>query len=252
MSTQLQKQFQILLIGDRAIDRYILGEIKRISPEAPVPVIDKHEVVEKQGMALNVQANLSAFNVKIDTCLGTRTSVKTRIVDKKSGYHLLRIDQDQKSSPVTLDKKLDVYDAIVVSDYDKGSVSYETYEFIKNNYQGPVFVDTKKTDLERLNGFFIKVNEDEFHKLVTTAENVIVTKGKEGASLNGKNYPGSDVVVKDVCGAGDTFLSALVYYFLVSKNIDVAISFANKAAGISVQHSGVYVLTKEDIDALSR
>ena len=55
------------------------------------------------------------------------------------------------------------------------------------------------------------------------------------------------VKVFDVCGAGDTFLSALVYQFLQTKNMQESIIYANKAAAISVTHPGAYHLSKKDI-----
>ena len=56
-----------------------------------------------------------------------------------------------------------------------------------------------------------------------------------------------NVEVSDVCGAGDTFLSALTYQYLVSNNIESAIKFANKAASITVQHIGNYAPTLNEI-----
>ena len=60
----------------------------------------------------------------------------------------------------------------------------------------------------------------------------------------------SEGKVFDVCGAGDTFLAALVYEFLKTKNMQTDIEFANKAAAIAVTHPGAYHLTKKDIESL--
>jgi D-beta-D-heptose 7-phosphate kinase/D-beta-D-heptose 1-phosphate adenosyltransferase len=76
---------------------------------------------------------------------------------------------------------------------------------------------------------------------------LIVTKGAQGVDYQGKNYPAVGVSVFDVCGAGDTFLSALVYFYLRYGKIDTAIPYANKAAAIAVTHFGTYVLQKRDI-----
>jgi sugar/nucleoside kinase (ribokinase family) len=77
---------------------------------------------------------------------------------------------------------------------------------------------------------------------------LIVTRGDAGAEWNGSVYP-ADVAgdVTDVCGAGDTFLAALVYKFLETQNMPNAIEFANKAAAVTVQHIGVYAPTLEEI-----
>jgi len=53
--------------------------------------------------------------------------------------------------------------------------------------------------------------------------------------------------VTDVCGAGDTFLAALVYKFLETKHMPDAIKFANQAAAVTVQHVGVYAPRLEEI-----
>ena len=79
-------------------------------------------------------------------------------------------------------------------------------------------------------------------------DNLIVTKGSGGAEYLGKNYPGEKVSVFDVFGAGDTFLSALVYFYLEYGTIEEAIPYANKAAAIAVQNFGTYVLNEDDIN----
>ena len=94
---------------------------------------------------------------------------------------------------------------------------------------------------------FYKINEEEYSKLPCKSENLIVTKGSKGADYQGKNYPAVGVSVFDVCGAGDTFLSALVYFYLLYGKIDKAIPYANKAAAIAVTHFGTYVLSTEDV-----
>jgi sugar/nucleoside kinase (ribokinase family) len=70
---------------------------------------------------------------------------------------------------------------------------------------------------------------------------LIVTHGDNGAEWNGWVFPAEIVGdVTDVCGAGDTFLAALAYKFLETKDMRQAVIFANKAASITVQHIGVY------------
>ena len=65
-------------------------------------------------------------------------------------------------------------------------------------------------------------------------------------------FPADPVEVVDVCGAGDTFLAAMVAEYLNTNNISDAIKFANRASAVSVQHNGVYALTKEDIKKIKR
>ena len=81
-------------------------------------------------------------------------------------------------------------------------------------------------------------------------ENLIVTLGSHGVSWKGLIFKPELVKVFDVCGAGDTFLAALVYQFLETKNMEQSIVYANKAAAISVTHPGAYHLTKKDIESI--
>ena len=67
----------------------------------------------------------------------------------------------------------------------------------------------------------------------------IVTRGPSGCDYNGKNYPTTNVPVKDVSGAGDTFLSGLVTEYTKTKNISRAIKFAQECTTIVIQKSGV-------------
>lgn len=243
------KKFKILLIGDTGLDVYQFGNVRRISPEAPVPVFDFLYSEERPGMASNVKANLEALGVEVDL-LTSKRSVKTRLIDLKTKHHIVRIDNDNPTKePLVLDRNYiswGKYDAVVVSDYNKGFISYDTLFELKNIFNGPVYVDTKKTDLSRLEGFFVKINEDERNKAVSLCSEVIVTMGGSGAVYKDKSYPGQNVEVSDACGAGDTFLAALAYFHLLTGNMDRAITYANKAAAVTVQHLGTYAPKLEE------
>ena len=67
-------------------------------------------------------------------------------------------------------------------------------------------------------------------------ENLIVTVGGNGTIYEGNVYPAEKVNVFDVVGAGDTFLAALTYAYLKHGDVTAAISIANKASAIAVQH----------------
>lgn len=242
--------YNILLIGDNCIDIYKYGSVDRISPEAPVPVFKFSHEESKPGMAGNVALNLEAFGCKVNFLHG-ETSIKTRLIDLRSRQHIVRIDVDELSTPIEFETNIpDFYDAVVISDYTKGTVEYETIEEVRRIYSGPIFVDTKKHDLARFEGCIVKINSTEHSLAKSVPTDLIVTAGDQGAYFKGKHYPTDKVEVVDVCGAGDTFLSALVFEYLQTQNMDTAIKFANKASSISVQHSGVYVLTKKDIETL--
>jgi len=240
------KSLKVILIGDTCVDEYHYGTIDRLSPEAPVPVFVKQREEIKEGMAANVANNLEKLGVSVVKYLGL-PSKKIRMIDVKSQQHVLRVDQDTQSQSLPTNTKFDFnVDAIVISDYDKGFVSYELIEqLIKSGL--PVFVDTKKNNLQRFEGSFVKINNSEFQKAKTTIDNLIVTMGDRGVRYKNKIYPAPTVEITDVCGAGDTFLAALCYQYLRTCDIDNAIKFAIRAASVTVKHIGVYAPTLEEI-----
>lgn len=240
---------KILLIGDNGVDHYQYGTVDRISPEAPVPIINYTHTVSKPGMAANVKDNLVKLGCDVEFVHGIKTCIKTRIIDSKSKQHLLRIDQDAKSSPVRVDyTDIGQYDAIVVSDYNKGSVEYETVEQLRKVYEGPIFIDTKKTDLARFEGCYVKINALEYAAAKTYPTELIVTLGRNGVRYKEHEISTPQVEAFDVCGAGDSFLAALCYQYVLTKNILGAIEFATKAASVTIQHVGVYSPTLAQIE----
>ena len=255
-NTQQPTQFNVLLIGDSCIDKYAYGSCDRLSPEAPIPVLKFSNTLTKKGMAANVKDNLEAFGLVVDFITNEEEITKTRYIDERSGQHLLRVDHDVALRP--WDGKtllpLETYDAIVISDYNKGFLTYELIENLRKSYKGPVFLDTKKQDLSRFDKCFVKINETEYNARFSICPELIVTLGGKGAMykrfFNERFFPTIKTEVVDVCGAGDTFLSALAYEYLRSSNMDNAINFANRCSAITVTHRGVYVLTNTDIDSI--
>lgn len=248
MNTQALRKYKILLIGDKGTDVYTYGNITRISPEAPIPVFEPISSVEKPGMADNVRVNLEALGCAVTFMYGD-VSIKERLIDIRSKQQVVRIDKDTKSVPLLVNKGLlKGYDAIVISDYNKGSVTYELIEqAIRIGV--PVFVDTKKTDLERMQGAWVKINELEYSKVKSKCTGLIVTRGGKGADALFQEFSTTapNVEVVDVTGAGDTFLSALAYMYLNTQDIKVAMEFATRAASITVQHLGCYAPTLKEI-----
>ena len=247
--TQQLKSFKILLIGDNCKDIYQYGTIDRLSPEAPVPVFVPTRKEERDGMAGNVYNNLESLGCEVTYLFG-ETSTKTRLIDERSKQQIVRIDNDVESTPLTFDTDIpDVYDAVVVSDYNKGTVSYELIEELIA-LSIPIFIDTKKTDLERFQGAWVKINELEYSKIKTECTGLIVTKGSRGAKLvhHDIDIPAPSVEVVDVTGAGDTFLAALVVNYLLQKDIKEAVVCAIHAASITVQHLGVYAPSWEELE----
>jgi D-beta-D-heptose 7-phosphate kinase/D-beta-D-heptose 1-phosphate adenosyltransferase len=253
MIIQQPKLFKILLIGDDCVDVYQYGTVDRISPEAPVPVFKLSYEEQRPGMAGNVLANLKALGCEVHY-LHNETSTKIRLIDSRSKQHIVRIDNDITSTPLTIETAIPkVYDAVVISDYNKGTVSYDLIEeIIQESDRGinfPVFIDTKKTELERFQGAWVKINSAEYKLIKNECSGLIVTMGEEGARVVHHDiyYPAPAVEVSDVCGAGDTFLAALTYKWCETRNIDDAVQFAIKAASITVQHLGNYAPTLKEI-----
>lgn len=152
------KDYNVVIIGDLMLDRYLYGNIARISPEAPVPVLEKVNVENKPGGAANVALNIKSLgstpfllgitgrdtsgkillNLLAQEGINTEniitvndrpTTVKTRIM--ASGQHILRIDEeisDYLSDNIqeSLKKKFDTLtndvkiDAVIFQDYNKG------------------------------------------------------------------------------------------------------------------------------------
>lgn len=239
--------FRILVVGDVCVDNYQYGIVDRISPEAPVPVFIPTREESRNGMAANVAANLAALGCEVLVASG-QPGLKTRLIDERSKQQIVRIDNDHINEPYPLDgMDLTVCSAIVVSDYNKGNVTYELIENLRKTYTGPIFIDTKKTDLARFVGCIVKINNKEYNDAKTLCDDLIVTQGRNGARYKDKTYPAVEIAVTDVCGAGDTFLAALCYKYLKSKDMDLAIEFAIRASAVTVQHIGVYAPTLEEI-----
>lgn len=246
-NTHQQKSFKILLIGDDCLDIYQFGTVDRISPEAPVPIFKMGYKDERAGMARNVKVNLEELGCHVDYIPGS-TSTKTRLIDSRSKQQLLRIDNDAKSHPITLETAIpDLYDAVVISDYCKGAVSYELIESIieesDHSSKFPVFIDTKKHDLSRFQGAWVKINEHEYKQITGECTGLIVTKGSNGAEAihHDIKLPAVPTEVVDVTGAGDTFLSSFVFQYLnTNGDLKSSIEFAIRASSKTVQHLGCY------------
>ena len=260
MDIQPQKYYKILLIGDSCVDRYHYGECRRLSPEAPVPVLRHIKTTEQPGMALNVAENLNAFSMEVEILTNEKVITKERFVDIRSKQHLLRCDFGESAplEPMSLSDirecKFENYDAIIISDYNKGYLSREVISELMSHHRGktPIFVDTKKTDLSVFKCCTIKINEEEYSKLTNKgySNDIIVTLGSQGARWRHQHFETNQVEVFDVSGAGDTFLASLVYGYLQTLSYEQALIFANKCASIVVQKSGTYAITKEDVASL--
>jgi len=240
---------KILIIGDSCEDIYVYGKCDRLCPDAPVPVLIPQKTVRNGGMAMNVFDNIKSIYENVDIITNKKIITKTRYVDEKTNQMLVRIDSEQTSLKriTDLDKiNFDDYSIIIISDYCKGFLEKEDIEYICNNHKN-VFIDTKRIlGPYCYNAKIIKINELEYNNnlkshidLTSFYEKLIVTLGSKGCKYKEKIYPVEKVEIKDMTGAGDTFISCLVVNYIKEMDIEKSIKFANECSTIIVQHKGV-------------
>jgi len=242
---------RVLVIGESCKDIFHYGVCNRLCPEAPVPVFNSTKISENGGMAMNVYYNLLSLgaNVDIFTNPNWETITKTRFVDRRRNHMFMRLDQgdDQYGNMDSSRLELQKYDAIIVSDYNKGFLTTRDLQFIANNSKLS-FLDTKKILGDWSDNFsFIKINHLEYESTrgsITnkTLKNLIVTQGPKGCIYNDNIYGVDAVEVKDTSGAGDTFIASLCFKYCLTKNITESIIFANECATKAVQKIGVAVI----------
>ena len=242
---------KILVIGDSCTDVFIYGRCERLNPEAPIPVFEPTKTITNQGMAGNVVANLNKLGVqKVELITNHEQITKTRYVEYKSNQMLLRVDSNDSVQNSFDVKKVDFdsYDGVIVADYDKGFLTNDDIKKIGEKAKLS-FIDTKKTiDLENFKGYtFVKMNEVEWErcerygaKYEDWKEQLIVTMSERGCMYNEKRYSVDNTVeVRDLSGAGDTWMASFAFKFVETKDVDESIEFANKNATIVVQKRGV-------------
>ena len=260
----------VLVIGDSCEDVFIYGDIERISPEAPIPVFKPTHEESNGGMAKNVANNVESLDMHIYTIRNKNSIVKKRYVENRSSQMVLRVDEhdycdrikikklqgimNNKFQSYTLMGTVDKIDAIIISDYCKGFLEESDIQHICENNKN-VFIDTKKKLGEWIkDADFIKINELEYkknHELLSDdgfKDKLIVTLGSNGCRYKGLEYQVKKVPVKDVSGAGDTFIAGLVRGYLDTNNIYESIKFAQECTTKVVQKHGVATVNLEELE----
>lgn len=251
----------ILIIGESCDDIFIYGDVKRLTPEAPVPIITPTKTIKSEGMARNVYNNLNSLGGNIHRFYTNDTKIKKiRYVDDSYNYILIRIDENDSVNRIDLDSLTDDVwvDYVVISDYDKGFLSTDDIEYISKKYNTITFLDTKKEFGDWIeNVSYIKINHSEYERNKkyiesnpSIKEKLIITKGRLGCDFNGKNFPTQEVLIKDVAGAGDTFLAGLVFKYIQTNSIEESIEFANKCSTQVVQKRGVSVVNINELHGI--
>jgi D-beta-D-heptose 7-phosphate kinase/D-beta-D-heptose 1-phosphate adenosyltransferase len=292
--------------GDVMLDRYWFGATQRISPEAPVPVVHVRESEERPGGAGNVAVNLTSLgthctllgfigdDIFADTLLdrlekrgvhsqlirlkGSTTITKLRVLSRHQ--QLIRLDfeesfDDFKSASLLPAFKTDLgaADAVVLSDYGKGSLTaVQDLIAAARAANKPVLVDPKGRDFGKYRGAtVITPNLAELEAVVGECPDeaaiiskgerlrdelglqaLLVTRGEQGMTLleSGKpalHLPSQALEVSDVTGAGDTVIAVLAAGLGAGLDFARASALSNLAAGIVVTKLGAATVSSTEL-----
>lgn len=307
---KLNKKPNILVIGDLMIDHYLWGSCDRISPEAPVQVVNVKKESSVLGGAGNVINNLVTLGSVVDviSVIGNdsvanelksllekidvptsnlvvennrKTSKKSRLI--ASQQQVLRYDMESiddinenshKQIIQTLEKNIDKYSSIILSDYGKGVLTTNlTKEIIKiaNKNSIKVLVDPKGKDYSKYKGSYtltpnkkeameatnIDIKDEssliEALKSLKTQcelEVSLITLSEQGIAIFDDELTIKPTVARevyDVTGAGDTVIASIAFALGNDLDIKDAIYFANLAAGVVVGKIGSATTTLDEI-----
>lgn len=191
----------VLVVGDCMLDRYWMGDVSRISPEAPVPVISVQETEKRMGGAANVARNIASVGAQaillsvlgddeaghelskmldedgirshLHFDAGMKTTVKLRMISRNQ--QLLRADFESSPGDRALEAGLKIYKAslgearvVLVSDYGKGSTrNISSMIELARSQNIEVYIDPKGSDYSAYRGAtLITPNLSEFQQVV--------------------------------------------------------------------------------------
>jgi D-beta-D-heptose 7-phosphate kinase/D-beta-D-heptose 1-phosphate adenosyltransferase len=301
---------RVFVVGDVMLDRYIWGDVERISPEAPVPIVHAMHRNERPGGAANVAMNIAGLGAKatlfgfvgddengaiLEACVReaavipelTRvasypTTTKLRILSGRQ--QMLRLDTEQVAGYppesyaallARLDATLESADAVVLSDYAKGSLTESACRHLIEAARTrgiPVLVDPKQRDFSRYRGAtticpnlselsaVVGVSAKDPEALLTAAQTLvpqlglqclIATMSEKGIAILKENSrsvaPAVARQVFDVSGAGDTVIATLALALASGLETETAVQLANVAAGIVVGKVGTVPVTRDEL-----
>ena len=240
---------KILIIGEVCVDNFIYCSTTRLSPEAPVPVLNPIRITTNSGMAGNTMANVRALapDSNVMYLMQEESITKTRYVEEKSNHMFFRLDEGENDvTPfkwsMVVDIMLGEADIVIVSDYNKGFLGDADLKEIARKSKLSILDSKRKLTNDIIKDFtFVKLNESENKNNPNlTTNNIIVTLGKKGALYNGILYesPNPQDTI-DVSGAGDTFTAAFIVKFYETLEESYSIRFANEKASEVVSKRGV-------------
>jgi rfaE bifunctional protein kinase chain/domain len=313
---------KLIVIGDIMMDRSILGSVSRISPEAPVPVVVVEKEDFHLGGAANVANNIRSLGGKVSLCgvlgrdetgqkilqklvergiqtqgifleQGRETTVKTRIIAHHPHHQqLVRVDRETtdhlqastfRSLSKFLTERIEEFDGIVISDYEKGLLTRELIRTIiqrgkkaeklimvdpklKNffSYQRATVVTPNTQEASEASGIPMtgessvkKMGRKLLKRLECDA--LVITQGEKGMTVfepHQEPYAVPTVAreVYDVTGAGDTVIGTMALALGTGGSVKMmdAASLANYAAGIVVGKVGTATATLEELRRIIR
>lgn len=241
----LVKKPTIAVFGDAFRDIYWIGTTTRISPEAPIPVVVVSDSEWMEGGAANVQRNLISLGAFTwaPTCYFDTKNHKNRLIC--NNQQVARWDENDVCLEITKTQVNKVSslqpNAVIVSDYGKGAITYETIEAIAA-LNLPTFIDTKRNprDFDVIQDPTFFPNQKEYTEYLQdyrVQPSVVLKKSELGIQKLkfGKiveEYPAWAKKVVSVCGAGDTVIAAYTYAAVTQRS---SLIFANAAAAVVVE-----------------
>lgn len=233
---------KIFVVGDSGWDNYLVGKVRGISAESPIPILDIQPPTLLPGMARNVVDNLRALGAEAELIIaeGTNEPIKSRVMTE-DGQQVARFDLNDYCAPLQRADLLPLIDAdaVIVSDYGKGAITDDVTSILAG-VSAPLFVDTKGDPSPWLQSNAILFpNQQEWTKYRAKYEwfpRVVLKQGPDGLSYveYGKvvtTRPAWAKRVGSVNGAGDTVIAAFAVAFMlfdgdIHRSLDVGAAAA--------------------------
>lgn len=303
------KSKKIICIGDVILDRFVYGDVTRVSPEAPVPVLNVTHQREMPGGVGNVVRNLNDLGCEVIVFAVTGEDENRRVLDAMfketkrvtahlmadsgrptivkerfatDSQHIMRADREKTHAissgieTAILDRFAGAVasaDAVILSDYNKGTLTDNLIRSVMSaatEHDVPVFADPKGSDYSRYQGAYTLTpnlkeiiragNNGDFAAAARAVmqqaglRSLVVTMAEDGVAVFEAGtkeivrHKGAARIVRDVSGAGDTFIAGLAAAVSTGAPLAEAAFFANRVAGLSVEKQGTATVTHGELD----
>lgn len=233
---------RVAVFGDNCLDHYFVGRVSGVSAEAPVPVVKITRELVLEGMSGNVAKLLNGLgDVEVIHCVPEGLPIKNRLMTE-DGMQLARWDVADTCTPYQSHQLGSCSaDAIIVSDYGKGSIDSYTVGRLRSYAEAgiPLFIDTKGDPFTWLGvPCTLFPNQYEYAQWRSHYDwmpSVVLKQSSAGMSYlrYGEtllSLPALATSVRNVCGAGDAVLAAFTWAAVHSYDITEALGIANWCA----------------------